>query len=218
MANDRLPLFPLQAVLLPEEILPLHIFEERYKEMIGMCLDENLPFGVVLIEESGIRQIGCTARITEVIQKFPDGRMNIVTQGEKRFRIHQTYDEKSYLTADIEFFGDVGEEAPSANLANAELVNAKLVNEIIEAFRAEGGNPDILSEEITKDAARLSFKIGAALKLPLPDKQALLESNSREDRLRSLVRLIEEQKHRAGRIPRRHEDTSLNGHPKKPGP
>ncbi len=212
MANDRLPLFPLQVVLLPEEILPLHIFEERYKEMIGICLDENLPFGVVLIEESGIRRIGCTARITEVIQKFPDGRMNIVTQGEKRFRIHQTYDEKSYLTADIEFFGDVGDEAPSANL-----VNAKLVNEIIEAFRAEGGNPDILSEEITKDAARLSFKIGAALKLPLPDKQALLESNSREDRLRSLVRLIEEKKTRAGRIPRQHEDASRNGHPKKPG-
>ncbi len=213
MKIDRLPLFPLQVVLLPEEILPLHIFEERYKEMIGICLDKNLPFGVVLIEESGIRQFGCTARITEVIQKFPDGRMNIVTQGEKRFRIHQTYDEKSYLTADIEFFGDVGEEASSANL-----VNAKLVNEVIEAFRAEGGNSDILSGEITKDAVRLSFKIGAALKLPLPDKQALLESNSREDRLRSLVRLIEENKHCAGRVSLRHENVSRNGHPKKPGP
>lgn len=207
MANDRLPLFPLQAVLLPEEILPLHIFEERYKEMIGMCLDENLPFGIVLTGESGIRQTGCTARIAEVLQKFPDGRMNIVTQGEKRFRIHQTYDEKSYLTAEVAFFDDVGEEASSANL----------VKELIEAFRAKGGNPDILSEEITKDAARLSFAIGAALKLPLPDKQALLESNSRADRLRSLVRLIEEKKHPVERVPRRHEDTSRNGHPKKPG-
>jgi Lon protease-like protein len=211
MEIDRLPLFPLQVVLLPEEILPLHIFEERYKEMIGMCLDENLPFGVVLVEESGTRQFGCTARITEVVQKFPDGRMNIVTQGEKRFRIHRTYDDESYLTADIEFFVDAREETPSA-----DLVNANLVNEIIEAFRAEGGNPDIFSEEMIKDSARFSFKIGAALKLPLLDKQALLESNSRGDRLRSLVRWIEEKKHRVRRTSRRHEDASLNGHPKKP--
>lgn len=207
MANDRLPLFPLQAVLLPEEILPLHIFEERYKEMIGMCLDENLPFGIVLTGESGIRQFGCTARIAEVTQKFPDGRMNIAAQGEKRFRIRQTYDEESYLTADVEFFGDVGGEAPSADL----------VNEIIQAFRAGGGNTDLLSEEMIEDPARLSFKIGAALKLPLPDKEALLESDSLEDRLRSLVKMIEEKKNRAERVSRQHGGASRNGHPKKQG-
>ena len=132
--------------------------------------------------------------------------MNIVTQGEKRFHIHQTYDDKSYLTADVAFFNDVREEP----------LSARLVDEVIQAFRAGGGTPDILSEEMIDDSARLSFKIGAALKLPLPDKQALLESDSRGDRLRSLVRWIGEKKHRLERVSHKHENASQNGHPKKP--
>src|SRR3989338_7260531 len=81
MMDARLPLFPLQAVLLPGELLPLHIFEERYKLMIGECLEEERPFGVVLVEAHGIRKVGCTARITRLLEKFPDGRMNILTLG-----------------------------------------------------------------------------------------------------------------------------------------
>ncbi len=205
MKNDPLPLFPLHVVLLPEEILPLHIFEERYKEMIEMCQNEGLPFGVVLAEESGIRQIGCTARIAEVTQKFPDGRMNIVTRGEERFRIRQTYDEKSYLTAEVELFGDSEAEPPSENL----------VNEVVQAFRANTKNPDFLSEDLIEDPARLSFIIGAALQLPLRDKQAFLESDSPGERLRSLVRLIQEKRHRNEQASGLNEAAARNGHPKK---
>ena len=95
--------------------------------------------------------------------------------------------------------------------------SGKFVNEGIEAVRAGGGNPDLLSEEIIADATRLSFKLAAALKLPLPDKQAFLESNSLEDRLRNLVRLIGEKKQSTDHLARLHKKATQNGHPKNPG-
>lgn len=207
MANESLPIFPLQVVLLPEEILPLHIFEERYKQMIGECLEGNLPFGVILAEESGIRRIGCTAHITEVTQKFPDGRMNIATEGKSRFHILQTHEDKPYLTAEVNFFEDAGEEPPPA----------ALLNELVQAFQAEGIETDFQGENLIQEPARLSFNIGAALKLPLRDKQTLLESNSIEERLRALLKWIGEKKNHAESISRQQEKATQNGHPQKPG-
>ena len=79
--NDRLlPIFPLQLVLLPEEVLPLHIFEERYKQMIGECLTEDKPFGIVLFDSQSIRSVGCTTRIAEIIKRYDDGRMDILNR------------------------------------------------------------------------------------------------------------------------------------------
>ncbi len=206
MANDLLPMFPLPVVLFPEELLPLHIFEERYKQMIGECLDGSLPFGVVLAEESGFRQIGCSARIVEVVQKFSDGRMNIVIQGEDRFLILQTHQEKPYLTADVEFFEDAREEAPSGDL----------VDEVVQAFQAVGGETDSPSGDPPEDPTRLSFRIGAALGLPLRDKQELLENDSLGERLHHLVRMIEGKKHRVEQVSRQQKSAIRNGHPKKP--
>ena len=87
MADDegvRLPIFELPVAILPGELMPLHIFEERYKRMIGHCLESDEPFGIVLRDdEEGARRIGCTARVTDVLDRSDDGRMNIVVAGER---------------------------------------------------------------------------------------------------------------------------------------
>ena len=113
MEPQPLRLFPLPVVLLPEEGLPLHIFEDRFKQMIGECLEEDLPFGVVLAEKRGVRQTGCTARVIHVIEKLPDGRMNILTRGERRFRLLRTYSHRPYPLGDVEFLDDAPGPPPA---------------------------------------------------------------------------------------------------------
>ncbi len=105
-----IPLFPLGLVLLPEMVLPLHIFEERYKKMIGQCLDQNQEFGIVYFDGTRIQEAGCTARILRVLKRYDDGRMDIVTKGEKRFRIMNVSDTEAYLQARIVYFSDELEE------------------------------------------------------------------------------------------------------------
>ncbi|MGZ4199315.1 MAG: LON peptidase substrate-binding domain-containing protein, partial [Thermoleophilia bacterium] len=85
--DGLLGLFPLGIVLLPSEVVPLHIFEERYKVMIGECLDRESEFGIVWLSDKGLCDIGCTARITQVLDRFDDGRMNILVAGDRPFRL-----------------------------------------------------------------------------------------------------------------------------------
>ncbi len=205
MATNPLPLFPLRVVLLPEEFLPLHIFEERYKVMIGECQEKDLPFGVVLAEERDVRSAGCTARITEVIEEFPDGRKNILTRGEERFRILAVQQDRPYLTADVEYFDDDPEESPPADLME------KIIAALSEAQKNTGLNLD----EIREDPKRLSFGAGAALQLSLPDKQSLLESVSARERMEILVRLIEEKNQREQLAVSHRRSAARNGHPLK---
>src|SRR5260370_2772357 len=106
MQPGLLPLFPLQVVLLPGTELPLHIFEDRYKEMIGEVLKEHHEFGVVLANEKGIVNTGCTATVDKVLREYPDGRMDILTRGRRRFEIVLLNDERSYLRGTVEFFDD----------------------------------------------------------------------------------------------------------------
>src|SRR5581483_8862117 len=104
MGTQLLPLFPLSVVLLPAMPLPLHIFEDRYKEMIGDVIPVDGEFGVVLAKEDGIVNIGCTAAVLQVVRKYPDGRMDLVAAGRRRFQIQSLDEEKSYLRATVEYF------------------------------------------------------------------------------------------------------------------
>ena len=113
--TNKIPLFPLGVVLLPEVLLPLHIFEERYKTMIGECLDEDREFGVVYYSGSEMESRGCTARVVSVIKQYPDGRMDILTRGERRFKIEGLYEDKPYLEGDVGFFDDE-KELPSPEM------------------------------------------------------------------------------------------------------
>ena len=116
-----MPLFPLQVVLLPGAELPLHIFEDRYKEMIGEVLRDQIEFGVVLANEKGIVNTGCTATVERCCASIPDGRMDILTRGRRRFEIVRLNDERSFLRGAVEFSttSDSDDGRAEMNLARA---------------------------------------------------------------------------------------------------
>src|SRR5687767_3830075 len=94
--SDRLPLFPLDTVALPSELVPLHIFEERYKTMIGECLEDESEFGIVWLTDDGLRANGCACEVAQVLERLPDGRMNIVCRGTRPFRVVEQVDDAPY--------------------------------------------------------------------------------------------------------------------------
>ena len=112
----KIPLFPLDVVLFPGAALPLHIFEERYKEMIGLCLQQQSSFGVVRAQSDGLAIIGCTARIVRVARRYDDGRMDILCQGEHRFEIETLDNSQSFLQAQVDFFDDEADDPAARSL------------------------------------------------------------------------------------------------------
>ena len=102
----EIPLFPLNVVLMPGTPLPLHIFEERYKRMVDECLESETEFGMVLADESGTRRVGCTAKIVELVQRYDDGRMVILVEGTRRFKLNNVMTGKPYYMGDIEYLED----------------------------------------------------------------------------------------------------------------
>src|SRR5919197_3452907 len=146
MAGDgvEVPIFELPVVILPGELLPLHIFEEQYKRMIGHCLETAEPFGIVFRDEEGTaHRIGCTARVTEVLERFDDGRMNIVVAGEQPFRVLERFEEADYPAGEVEPIEpseEAGDDDPEAAAAVREAF-AELVK------RVSGEAPDVAELE-----------------------------------------------------------------------
>src|SRR6266540_1172327 len=112
-------LFPLELVLLPTERVPLHIFEPRYRDLIGECLARDREFGLVLSDERGLREIGTRAAVTEVIDRFPDGRLNILVEGGDRFRLLELTKGRTFQTAEIEPVADEDTAAPEEDVERA---------------------------------------------------------------------------------------------------
>lgn len=191
MEELLLPLFPLEVVLLPEELLPLHIFEDRYKEMIGECLEGQSrasgrqEFGVVQAKGQKIFSVGCSARIIQVTRKYADGRMDILTVGKRRFDILFTDEEKLYLRGGVQFFDD---DASTAAPPEAEARRAiELFGEILQRLHKSTDIPI----ELPRPCRHLSFRIAAPLPLDLEFKQRLLSVRNETDRLRDVIRAIE---------------------------
>ena len=182
-ADDRLlGLFPLGIVLLPGEVVPLHIFEERYRKLIGERLEEG-EFGIVLAEDDTVRECGTAARVAQLIEEMDDGRMNILVEGERRFRIVEVREpddpETDYLTAEVDYYRDSQPEA-SPELRDAVLtVFAKMLSLM-----------DVESPEEPAGEGPLSFRIAAAVDFGAPLKQELLESLSEEQRLETLLTVM----------------------------
>jgi Lon protease-like protein len=173
------PLFPLGLVALPTELVPLHIFEERYKTMIGRCLDESSEFGIVWMAEDGLRPIGCACEIAEVVERLEDGRINLIARGTRPFRIEARQDELPYPAGTIEFLDDRTEE-PDADLAEeAHSAYADLVNE------ATDRTPDL--DEIGDMSA---YQMAATVEFGLDAKQGLIDLRSEAARLRLVTRLF----------------------------
>ncbi len=118
MAATRIPLFPLEVVLFPDELLPLHIFEPRYKEMIRDCNEKKQSFGVVLAAEEGLAEVACTAEILEIAKTYDNGEMDVVTVGRRVCRILEVVEERSYYEAEVEFLeeGPPPKQVPSTAL------------------------------------------------------------------------------------------------------
>jgi Lon protease-like protein len=207
MTVKRIPLFPLGLVLLPGMVLPLHIFEERYKQMITECLAANLPFGIVWFDGQAIRSMGCTARIIRVLHRYEDGRMDVLTRGERRFFTEGTVEEKPYMEADVLFVEDAEAEPDPAVFGKVRALLVQL---------QEAGH---LTEEIDasdlSDARRLSFAIPSIEGFTHAERQRFLEMTSSAERLQkgvdALARILE----RVQVTQQIHTIIGGNGHPPK---
>jgi Lon protease-like protein len=197
---QSLPLFPLGIVLLPEEVVPLHIFEERYKVMIGECLEQEKEFGIVWLSDSGLRDIGCTASISELLETMDDGRMNILVRGEEPFRLMRRIEELPYPAGDVELLDDDGVEPSPDVLAETRERYASLVERLTDS-RPEAEQLDQLG----------AYGIAATIDFALDAKQSLLEARSEEERLRMLSELIDAAMKRVDYVERAGERAKSNG-------
>ncbi|HEY5099105.1 MAG TPA: LON peptidase substrate-binding domain-containing protein [Gaiellaceae bacterium] len=173
-------LFPLGIVLLPTERVPLHIFEPRYRELIGECIAEELEFGLVFADEDGVRELGTLARVDEVLEQFDDGRMNIVVEGGERFLVERLTHGRSFMTAEVLPVDDDGEEPlPGA------------VTRATASFRALAAAAEAEAGELEEDAEQLSFRLAAQVELAPESKQELLELRSEQRRLELVAELLD---------------------------
>ena len=181
MQEGLLPLFPLQVVLLPGSTLPLHIFEDRYKEMIGEVLRDKLEFGVVLASEKGLVNTGCSATVDRVLREYPDGRLDILTRGRRRFEVLLLNDERAFLRGAVEFFDD--DEAND----EVEPAGQDLLRNVIAGYNElqSLSSKDLLDPSGASDP-RLSFRL--AQEVPdLSFRQTLLAMRSEAERIRRIA-------------------------------
>jgi len=171
-----LPIFPLQLVVFPRIQVPLHIFEERYKEMVGEAIASRSEFGIVLAKDAGIVSSGCTVAVEKVLTRYPDGRMDIVTRGSRRFEIVGIDQEKSYLRGEVEFFNDDDDEPVSRELKDDALSSYRA---LIESGETRGhGDPEL-------DDPQLSFQLAQAIQ-DTDFQSLLLRDRSEASRLRQI--------------------------------
>jgi Lon protease-like protein len=173
------PLFPLGLVALPTELVPLHIFEERYKTMVARVLEEEGEFGIVWVSDDGLKEIGCACEIAEVLERMPDGRMNLVARGTRPFRIEARQEELAYPAGTVEFLEDDDEPADPEAAGKAHEAYAELVEQ------ATDRKPD--PEEIARMSA---YEMAATVDFGLDAKQGLLDLRSEAARLALAARLF----------------------------
>jgi Lon protease-like protein len=179
---EEIGLFPLGIVLLPGERIPLHIFEERYKELIGECVSEDREFGLVFADEEGMRSVGTRAGVLEVLQRSADGRMTIMVEGRDRFSIVRPTEGRSFQTAETEPVDDEPGGEPEPQQVEACL---EAVQEVADL--AGGEIPDVDPAD-----PLLAFHIAGHIEFEAPAKQELLEMRSERERLERLVELLDD--------------------------
>jgi ATP-dependent Lon protease len=180
MAGSEMPIFELPLALLPGEQLPLHIFEERYKRMIGRSVDEGEPFGVVLRDDEGARSVGCTARVEEVLERFDDGRMNVVVSGQEPFRVLDRFEAPEYPAGEVEVIDE--DDGPALDEDSATAARDAFA-ELAE--RATGERP--AAEELDGASA---YAVAARIELPAETKQRLLELRDEDERMELLANAL----------------------------
>jgi Lon protease-like protein len=198
---ESFPLFPLGMVLLPGEMVQLHIFEERYKLMIGQCLEGGSEFGIVWLSDDRLNETGCTARVSEVLERFDDGRMNILVAGGRPFRLARRIDDLPYPAGDIELIDLPRDRGEPGLAAEARERYADLVERVTDERPA----PDSLEE---LDA----FAMAGSIEFDPEEKQQLLELGSEDERLRMVADLFRTTLKRLDDSERSAEVAKSNGH------
>src|SRR3954454_20836753 len=194
------PLFPLGIVALPHEIVPLHIFEERYRTMIGECLERESEFGIVWAGDEGQRPIGCAVEIAEVLERMEDGRMNILTRGTRLFRIVDEQDELPYPSGTVEFLLDKEEASDEDTADTAHEVYSELVEQATDRVL-----------EPAELVAMSAYQMAATVDFGLEAKQGLLDLRSENARMRLVARLFRAAIKRRAFIERAQERARSNG-------
>lgn len=196
-----LGLFPLRLVVFPGERLPLHIFEPRYRELVGACIDDDDEFGILLADEDGLRRIGTRVAVVEVIDRFEDGRLNIVLEGRSRFSLVALTSGRAFQTAEVD---PVEDELDAADATLRERA-LHLLSALADAAGVAVELPD-------PDSPQLSFAIAARVELELEDEQALLELQSERERLHRLAELLAEAAVQARVVRETATKAKTNGH------
>jgi len=200
---ERFPLFPLGLVLLPGEVVPLHIFEERYKLMIGECLERESEFGIVWLSDDGLRDVGCAARVTQLLERMEDGRMNVLVEGAGAFRLLRRIGDLPYPAGDVELLPDDGDEPVADAGEQARHRYAELVERVTDTRPDEDGLAEL-------DA----YGMAATLDVALEAKQGLLELRSEERRLERLAELFDAAMERLDKAELAAERARSNGRPR----
>lgn len=205
MLQDKLPLFPLGVVLFPGAVLPLHIFEERYKELIGEAIEKQSEFGIVFANERGLANVGCSAVVEEILKRYPDGRMDVLTRGRRRFEIMLIHEERSFLEGSVAALTDEDIATPDAELKKQAL-EAWMKWVVLERGSVPAELPDLKRPE-------LSFVLADAV----PDidfRQTILMLRSEQERLEAIIEFLPDyvDKERVKRTVKR--VAPLNGHSK----
>ena len=208
MRPDRIPLFPLNVVLLPGANLPLHIFEPRYRQMIRRCVEESEEFGVLLALPKGIVRVGCTAEVVEVVKRYNDGRMDILTVGREPFRIVELVDADRYardelLEGQVDYLDD--RERP---------LDSRICRELIELYEA---CHTLIFEDYPKNiqsdlAESLSYIIASTLPMDLLWKQQVLELRCEADRQERLLSYLRGWAPHLQKVERSKAQSAGNGH------
>jgi Lon protease-like protein len=206
MSKGLIPLFPLQVVVFPRVRLPLHIFEDRYKLMVGDAIRDASEFGIVLAKEDGILNAGCTVMVEKVLEMYPDGRMDILARGQRRFEIVSLNEEKEYLRAHVQFFDDDDLAPVPAEVRDLALSNYR---ELSGLAGARGhSDPDF-------DDRQVSFQVAQAV----PDLDFLtliLRDRSESARLRQFNQYLAQYLPRQRSIEHMKALAPRNGHGPKP--
>ncbi len=176
---QNFPLFPLGLVALPHEYVPLHIFEERYRTMIGECLHRGSEFGIVWTGEDGGQEVGCAMEVSRVLERMDDGRLNILSRGTRAFRVIETVESLPYPAATVEFLADGDEEVDSGAVTAAHDAYRALVQQ------ATDNDPD--EDELADMGA---YAMAATVEFGLEAKQGLLDLRSENARLKLVARLF----------------------------
>ena len=198
--EDRFPLFPLGLVMLPSEVVPLHIFEDRYKLMIGSCIEDETEFGIVWLAEGGLREVGCSASVAQVLERMDDGRMNILARGGRPFRLLRRIEDMPYPAGDVEFLDDEDAVPDEELAAEARESYADLVEQVTDERPA----PDQLAE-------LTAYGMAATIELSPEPKQALLEERSEDARMRVVGELFGLARARLEKAEEAHETARSNG-------